>query len=36
LRSGHVLGPASTLLWYAAGLLLMTEVARAAKSGCSS
>jgi hypothetical protein len=36
LRSGHVLGPASTLLWYAAGLLLATEVARAAKSGASS
>ncbi|HYA38446.1 MAG TPA: hypothetical protein VEI74_09300 [Candidatus Methylomirabilis sp.] len=24
-QKGHVLGPASTLLWYAAGLLLMTR-----------
>jgi hypothetical protein len=27
-RKGHVLGPASTLLWYAAGLLLMTRAVK--------
>ena len=27
-QKGHVLGPASTLLWYAAGLLLMTRAGR--------
>jgi peptidoglycan/LPS O-acetylase OafA/YrhL len=32
---GHVLGPAATLLWYAVGLLLMTDVARAAKAKTS-
>lgn len=36
LRGGHVLGPASTLLWYASGLLLATEAARAARSGARS
>jgi hypothetical protein len=25
LQRGHVLGPASTLLWYASGLLLMSR-----------
>ncbi len=35
LRNGHILGPAGTLLWYAAGLLLMTEAARAAKAKAS-
>lgn len=27
-QKGHVLGPASTLFWYAAGLLLMTRAGR--------
>lgn len=27
-QKGHVLGPASTLLWYAAGLLLMTRAVK--------
>lgn len=28
-QKGHILGPASTLFWYAAGLLLMTRVGKA-------
>lgn len=36
LQKGHVLGPASTLLWYASGLLLATEAARAARSDARS
>ncbi len=31
-QKGHVLGPASTLLWYAAGLLLMTRAVKSKRA----
>lgn len=35
-QKGHLLGPAATLLWYASGLLLATEVVRRTRSAASS